>query len=200
MSLILTIIILIFALSIHEAAHAKVADILGDPTPKYLGRVSLNPIKHLDPMGTAVFLITAISGGPVFGWGKPVVFNPANLKNPKRDAGLVALAGPASNILTATITIAIVPFINIVLIQGVLVQFVILNVILAVFNLIPIYPLDGFNIVAGFLPNNLSRDFSETSKYGIWILLLLILTNAISKILSPVIWFVLNIFRLMGVT
>ncbi|HHH14130.1 MAG TPA: site-2 protease family protein, partial [candidate division WWE3 bacterium] len=126
------------------------------------------------------------SPGPAFGWGKPVVFNPYNLKNPKRDAGLVALAGPVSNIILASLSILILYLTKDPLLLSLLIPFIQLNVVLAVFNLIPIYPLDGYNIMVAFLPHHLSEQFQETSRYGVYILLLLVLTGAISKILYPV--------------
>jgi len=187
MQLLILIPILLIALSIHEAAHAFVADKLGDPVPRAMGRVTLNPIKHLDPFGTAVLVFTALFAPITFGWGKPVLFNPANLKNPKKDSGLVAIAGPASNITMAIIGILLILVIKDPIVTSVLQVFITLNVILAAFNLLPIYPLDGFNFVTAFLPNNLSRDFAETARYGNIVLILLILTGAISKILMPVV-------------
>lgn len=198
MEIIILIAILIIALSVHEAAHAFVAYKLGDPTPKVQGRVTLNPIKHLDPIGTAILVLTIISPGPGFGWGKPVQFNPINLGHPKRDIGIVAFAGPLSNIVMGIVGISILPFINDPLFYTLLVQFIQLNAILAAFNLIPIYPLDGYNVVLSILPNNLSEQFSETSKYGTIILLVLILTGAIGQILLPILNIVNSIIYLFS--
>ena len=186
MEILLILLFLFIALSVHEFAHAYVADKLGDSTPRLMGRVTLNPIKHMDPIGTFLLVVTMLSPGPAFGWGKPVVFNPYNLKNPKRDAGLVALAGPVSNIILASLSILILYLTKDPLLLSLLIPFIQLNVVLAVFNLIPIYPLDGYNIMVAFLPHHLSEQFQETSRYGVYILLLLVLTGAISKILYPV--------------
>src|SRR5688572_4560014 len=96
------VIALLIVLTVHEAAHAFMANYLGDPTARLMGRLTLNPLAHLDPMGTLVFIITAIAGFPI-GWGKPVIFDPYNLEKPKRDAALISLAGPASNLILASI-------------------------------------------------------------------------------------------------
>lgn len=200
MDILLTIIfvvpLLLLALAIHEFAHAYIADKLGDPTPKMMGRVTINPIKHLDPIGTSILIITLITTPFAFGWAKPVVFNPMNLKNPKRDTGFVALAGPASNIIMATISVLLLTFIpGVPLLQAIITQFLVLNVVLAVFNLIPIYPLDGFNIVSAILPYNLEVEYRQTAQYGQWILLLLIISGATGRIIGPVVQFVLNLIN-----
>ena len=186
MEILTILLLLIISLVIHEFAHAYIADKLGDPTPRYMGRVTLNPIKHLDPMGTAILIFTTLMPGPSFGWGKPVIFNPSNLKNPKRDTGLVAFAGPASNLIMALVGIIVIATLANPLLATLLQYFVILNVILAIFNLIPIYPLDGFNVMQAILPEQLSLEFQETSKYGMFVLILLIFTGAIRIILTPV--------------
>ncbi|NCT55254.1 site-2 protease family protein [bacterium] len=188
--------VLLLALSIHEFAHAYAADKLGDATPRMMGRVTLNPLKHLDPVGTALLVITALIPGPTFGWGKPVIFNPYNLKNPKRDTGIIAFAGPLSNIAMALLGFGTL-YIGFGTIPEVLIaiilQFIIINVVLATFNLIPIYPLDGFNVISSILPNELSEQFKETYRYGTIILLLLIFTGTTGKILGPVINFTYNL-------
>ncbi len=197
MGTLLILIFLFLALSVHEFAHAYVADKLGDSTPRLMGRVTLNPLKHMDPLGTFLLIFTMLSPGPAFGWGKPVVFNPYNLKNPKRDAGLVALAGPCSNIIMSLLSFFIIYLTKDSFLASLLVPFIQLNVVLAVFNLIPIYPLDGYNIAVAFLPSNLSEQFQETSKYGIYVLLLLVLTGTTSKILLPVLIWVQRILNLL---
>ncbi len=176
---------LVISLSVHEFAHAYVADKLGDPTARYLGRVTLNPKAHLDPMGTILLLVAG------FGWGKPVPFNPNNLKNPKRDSALISIAGPASNFALAlllTIIFHLLPSGIIVgAIQSLLFLTIFYNLILGFFNLIPIHPLDGFKVVNGILPNNLSIQWIQMAPYGMYMLLVLVLTQSISKILDPLI-------------
>ncbi len=139
---------IIIAIGIHEAAHCYMADYLGDPTPRSLGRLTLNPLAHLDPVGTLVILVTG-----AFGWGKPSPFDPYNLRNPQRDTALIALAGPASNILIAvlfSVLLHTLSNLSNLSILGVLSFLISLNVNLALFNLIPIAPLDGSKI---FLKN-----------------------------------------------
>src|SRR5579859_4211179 len=151
-SIIILAVCLLMALTIHEAAHAWAANYLGDPTAKLMGRLSLNPLVHLDPIGTLVFIITAIAGFP-FGWGKPVQFDPYNLQNPKRDAALISLAGPASNLILASIlslVLRVFPFSPL----GLVIE---INVALAVFNLIPIHPLDGGKVLVALLPDREGR-------------------------------------------
>ncbi|MBI4130176.1 site-2 protease family protein [Candidatus Roizmanbacteria bacterium] len=176
---------LIVAITIHEFAHAYVADRLGDPTPRLMGRVTLNPIAHLDPIGTLAILLFR------FGWGKPVQFNPHNLNNPRRDAAIISLAGPASNmilslILSLVTRLPATPPIVALLLE----QIITLNVILALFNLIPIHPLDGFKIVTGVLPYEYARVWESWEPYGTYILLFAILPitpfgSLISLVLQP---------------
>lgn len=157
---------LVFAVSFHEFAHALVADKLGDNTPRLFGRLTLNPLAHLDPLGTLMILVSG------FGWGKPTPINPLNMENPLRDSALVSLAGPASNILMALILS--IPFKIGLFWAPILIPAIILNVSLAVFNLIPIYPLDGFKIVSGVLPNDLAFAWQKTAQYGFILILVLV--------------------------
>lgn len=186
--------ILIICITVHEFAHALVADRLGDPTPRLDGRITLNPLAHLDLLGTIMLVLFR------FGWGKPVVFDPYNLRNPRRDSALIALAGPASNLILATIISIFLRVINPVEpINSLAVALVTLNVVLAIFNLIPIHPLDGGKILIGFAPKQLAREWDQVlQQYGIFILLLLILplyngTSPLFSLLSPVFAFVLKI-------
>ncbi len=183
--------ILVLSLSIHEFFHALVADRLGDPTPRSQGRVTLNPKAHLDPLGTlALFLVG-------FGWGKPVVFDPYNLKNPIKDTALIAFAGPASNLAIAfgfglLYKLNVFGLLDPLLVKFVVYQVVALNVMLAVFNLVPVFPLDGEKILRAFLPKELAYEYAQVMRrYGMFILLALIIpvggASAISKLISPII-------------
>jgi Zn-dependent protease len=188
---------LIVCLSIHEWAHAYVAHRLGDDTAKHLGRVTLNPLAHLDPMGTMFLLIAG------FGWGKPVPFNPYNLENPKRDSAIISLAGPVSNFILAGLLAGLYHLLSAgSLIDGSVLGSVIaaflfyavfFNIILGTFNLIPIHPLDGFKIVNGILPDNLSEQWLQLAPYGIFLLLLMVLTRTTAVIVGPILDFFLAV-------
>lgn len=189
--MIMMVVVLIIAISIHEYAHAKAADLLGDDTARLLGRVTLDPRAHLDPLGSIMLLIAG------FGWGKPVPFNPINLKNPKRDSAIIALAGPMSNFILGGIFALIINVANFgVVMEGFMYLVVFYNVLLGVFNLIPVYPLDGQKIVAGLLPPNLYMQWMQMSQYGIYILLFLIVTDATDVIITPLINFFMNLYGL----
>lgn len=182
---------LVIALTIHEYAHAKVADTLGDPTPRANGRVNLNPLSHLDPLGTILILIVG------FGWGRPVEFDPYNLRNPRRDTALIALAGPASNIILAIILSILANFLVLdSLIASIIPLMIMMNISLAIFNLVPVFPLDGEKILKGFLPTELAVEYDNLMRqYGTLILILLLLpiaggTSPISTLISPAISFV----------
>ncbi len=182
---------LVISISSHEFSHAYIAHRLGDDTAKYLGRVTLNPASHLDPIGTLFILFIG------FGWGKPVPFNPFNLKNPKRDGALIALAGPASNFLLAVTFAILINFLNYTPIFSEFLYLVTFyNLVLGLFNLIPVHPLDGFKIVNGMLPENLSVQWLQLAPYGVPILLLLMLTGATSTIINPVLNFLLVVLGL----
>lgn len=206
---VILIIAFLFSLSIHEAAHAFMADRLGDPTARLSGRVTLNPLAHLDPIGTLLPLFLLFTGSPIiFGWGKPVPFDPFNLKNPRRDAALISFAGPASNLVLATllaILLRLGPFFlgtNIFFLELFLVPVIALNIMWALFNLIPIHPLDGGKVLIGLLPQELAIKWDEVlSQYGLILLLLLIFpffgASGIILILSPLVNLILN-FLLPG--
>jgi len=180
---------LIFAITLHEAAHGYVARMRGDSTAYMLGRVTLNPVKHIDPLGTIVFpLISMIVGGIVFGWAKPVPVNFSNLRNPKSDMFWVAAAGPASNAVQALIWGLVAKLISISGAESIVADFwfsvaiagISWNVVLAIFNLFPILPLDGGRIVTSLLPNRLAYSYSRLEPYGMPILIgfiILIATN-----------------------
>jgi Zn-dependent protease len=205
-------------LTVHEYSHARVADYLGDSTPRRFGRLSLNPKAHLDPVGsTMIFLIG-------FGWAKPVPVNPFNTANPKKTMTLTAFAGPASNVVIAgvagfPINVGWVPFHHPFVSSAFAGRFaeiwtsspqdllglflgtvVLLNIILAVFNLLPIAPLDGFNVAVGLLPRELSEQLAATAAWGPGILILLILMPFFSgfspllTVMGPIIDVLLNAF------
>ena len=193
-SFVLVAVGLVISVTIHEFAHAFVADKLGDPTPRYQGRVTLDPRAHLDPLGTLAILLIG------FGWGKAVQFDPYNLKDPKRDTALIAIAGPASNIILATVLSLIIGVLNL---QGiaiaVLLPIIFINVMLAIFNLVPVYPLDGSKIAQAILPKEVALEYELfMTRYGNFVLLALILPlfgsrSAISQLISPVIEFVITL-------
>lgn len=187
MEILFGIIILIFSIIVHEVAHGVAAHWLGDPTAKYAGRLTLNPVPHIDPMGSVVLpLITFFSGGFIFGWAKPVPYNPYNLRDQRWGELLVALAGPASNIAIAAIVgllIRVVP-----LSQGMTTIFilaVLVNLSLAIFNLVPIPPLDGSKVLFAFLPLSMLRVRYFLEQWGF--VLVIVFVIFLWRILSPII-------------
>ena len=179
--------IVLLALTIHEAAHAWTADKLGDPTARLLGRVSLNPIVHIDPIGTILLpLLAAFSGLPIIGWAKPVPVNIGRLRQPRRDFMVVAAAGPISNLLQAVVAALVV---HLLLPGGILPDVlraaVTINIFLALFNLIPVPPLDGGNVLAGLLPRSAANLFVRMQPFGFLILYALMFTGALSAMILP---------------
>ena len=195
--LFLTYIVLLFSLTDHETAHAWIADRFGDPTARKLGRVSLNPLVHVDLIGTVLLPLVALgTGAPLIGWAKPVPVDVRQLRNPRRDYILVAAAGPASNLaiaLAAAIVLLLVPVspqtldaTNVsVPIAAMLGQLMRLNVLLAVFNMIPIPPLDGGNVLAGLLPYSAAHVFNKLRPYGFLLLYALILSGGFNYLVLP---------------
>jgi len=185
---------LVVAVTIHEFAHAWVADKLGDPTPRINDRLTLNPLAHLDPIGTLALLIVHV------GWGKPVPIDPYNLKNPRRDAALISLAGPASNLILALLLslllkLPLPPSGQLILnsLAVFIYPLITLSVGLGIFNLLPFPPLDGAKILLGFLPQELADAYEETlNRYGIILLALLIFPlfggrSLFNSLISPLI-------------
>ena len=177
---------LLLAITLHEAAHGYAARVFGDRTAEMLGRISLNPLKHIDPIGTlAVPALTLAIGGFFFGWAKPVPVNFNNLRNPKTDMIWVAAAGPAANLVMAIAWVLILKFNDMPAIDAIARAGVAWNVGLMVLNLLPILPLDGGRIVAGLLPGPLSYQYSRMEPYGMFIVLGLAVVGALGVILSP---------------
>lgn len=189
---VISIIGLLLAITVHEFAHAFTADKLGDPTPGLQGRITLNPLSHLDPMGTVMLVLFG------FGWGKPVNFDPHNLRNPRKDTAIISLAGPISNILLAILLSLVAKSLAPSFIGSLLYPLIYINLVLAIFNLVPVFPLDGEKILAGLLPRNLSFEFqSIMQRYGTFILIFLVLpvfgSSPITSLISPAINFIFSL-------
>lgn len=190
--------VLIMSLSFHEAAHAFAADRLGDPTARQLGRLTLNPLAHIDWIGTVLFPLIAMSSGiPLIGWAKPVPVDMRNLREPRRDFALVALAGPVSNLILAVAAgLLFEAHLASTDAPGVLAQTllmaVIMNVMLAVFNMIPVPPLDGGNVLMGLVPHSVARSINWLRPYGFLIIYGLMLTGVLTAIMGPVQHFLLS--------
>ena len=202
---------LVIAIVFHEVAHGLVAKRLGDTTAEERGRLTLNPFKHVDPFGTVILpLILAISHAPVFGWAKPVPVNYARLRHPRRDMVLVALAGPGMNLLLAllgaiilAVTLSVSSNPNsatTVLIAGNALNFVLINIFLGVFNLLPVPPFDGGHVVEGLLPPPLAIGFRKIGRYSllVFVMLLLVLpaispkADVIGRIVAPLVGHIAN--------
>jgi Zn-dependent protease len=195
-ALIITFLILLFSLSIHEAAHAWSASRLGDDTARRLGRVSLNPIVHTDPIGTLVLpLLAMVSNAPVIGWAKPTPVNTRNLRNPRRDHILVTAAGPVSNLMIAVAAALALRLIPIGPVATIATQALLLNVLLAVFNMLPIPPLDGGQILMGVLPPAVAFRLRFLYEYGFLILMALLLTGVLGALIAPPYYVILSWLR-----
>ena len=195
---------LIIAIVFHEVSHGLVARRLGDPTAEERGRLSLNPFRHIDPVGTVILpLILAVTHAPIFGWAKPVPVNYRRLRHPRRDMVLVALAGPGMNlllaivgalVLAATLSFSSNPdSLGTAFLAGNALNFVLINLFLAVFNLLPIPPFDGGHVVQGLLPPPLAQSFARIGRYSLLVLVVLLLVlpaigiNVVGHIVSPLV-------------
>lgn len=193
---------LIIAIVFHEVSHGLVANMLGDPTAKQRGRLTFNPIKHVDPFGTVLLpMILAVSGAPIFGWAKPVPVVARRLRNPRFHMVLVALAGPGMNLLLALVTALLLAVLVAIAPAGLvwvfigqnLLNFLAINVFLAVFNLIPLPPFDGGHVVEGLLPLGLAKHYAKLQRYGLLLLIILLLVipyffpnaNIIERLVGP---------------
>ncbi len=183
----------LFAITLHEVAHGWVAKLLGDKTAERLGRLSLNPLKHVDPVGTIVLpglmlLFTSF----IFGWAKPVPVDWSKLRHPKRDVGLVAVAGPAANLLMVVFWIIASKLALILGVRSISIPLIYMsaagiyiNIMLMLINLVPLPPLDGGRILTSLLPDKWAYQFGQIERYGFIILILLMTTPALSMILGP---------------
>lgn len=208
---------MLLGMIVHEVAHGLAARRLGDPTAHMMGRLTLNPVPHIDPLGLFCFVITSIAGGFIFGWAKPVPVNPRYFRKPARDMMLVALAGPGSNFLLALLfglgvaalfliwpeafinrmspvqPSATQQFLVLMCTQGILI-----NLCLAWFNLLPLPPLDGSRVVSYFLPMHMALSYARLERYGMLVLLVLLVSGVLGKVLGPLVDYSFSlILRLM---
>lgn len=197
---------ILFAITLHEAAHGWVANKLGDPTAKRLGRITINPIKHIDPVGTVVVpLFLAMISPFVMGWAKPVPVEIRYFKSPLLDMALVAVAGPVSNFIMACFWAMFIQLALLSLEQSSTLVFltemgkngIIINVVLMVLNLLPIPPLDGGRVVAGVLPTNLAIPFMQLERFGMVIILLLLVSGILGKIMWPIVMHFVDIIGII---
>lgn len=199
LSFFIYLLALLIAITVHEFSHAKVADYLGDPTPRLQGRLTLNPLVHLDPIGMLLLFLVG------FGWGKPVMFDPFNLKNPRKDAALISIAGPGSNFIVALLLFFLLKLFILFKLSflvtigyALFIPIIFLNILLGVFNFIPIAPLDGFKIVGGLLSEDKAHEWYQLERYGLIFLIILLLPfgqgNMLFFVIRPIINFLVNLF------
>jgi Zn-dependent protease len=202
---------LVFAIVLHEISHGWVANAFGDPTARRLGRLSLNPLRHVDPIGTVVLpLVLAVSGAPVFGWAKPVPVVARRMRNPRLHMVLVALAGPGMNLLLALLTAFALALLRWLAPAGGagwvflylnLVNFLVINIFLAVFNLLPIPPFDGGHVVEGLLPRRLAVRYARLRRFGFPLLIVLLVlvpvlfpgADIVGRVVGPPVQWILRL-------
>ena len=201
--IIVWVVPVIFAITVHEVAHGWVAKRYGDKTAWMMGRLTLNPIKHIDPVGTILLpgLLLITGTGFIFGWAKPVPVNPRNLRNPKHDMAIVAIAGPVANFLMALgwaliIRAGIIVDTEIVSMPLIYMGMagISINLVLAIINLLPIPPLDGSRILSGLLPDRWAWQYNRLERFGFLLLLLLLMTGALGAMLGYPLYFVQQAF------
>lgn len=192
-NILISLPIFFFCLVIHEYAHGMMAEKCGDSTARYLGRLTLNPIAHIDIFGTIILPLILIMSGSrfVFGWAKPVPINPHNFRNPRWDTVKVGLAGPGANIVTALVCAGILRAVlagglDPGIFGGILVMLVVINLVFAFFNLVPIPPLDGSHVIAGFLPARMAYGFESTmQRYGMILIFALMWLGFFERVIFP---------------
>ncbi len=202
---------ILFAITVHEVAHGWIANACGDATARFMGRLTLNPIKHIDLLGTIIVPALAVTlGGFLFGWAKPVPVDYRNLRHPKRDMALVAAAGPLANLLMAVLWGLIIKLGFVLkqhgMISGILVAYmgqigVTINFVLLVLNLLPIPPLDGSRVVTSFLSPRSGYYYNKLEPYGFFIIVGLLILGLLSTVLNPAVnWLQATLYSLLGLS
>lgn len=200
MDILISIVILLFSAIVHEVSHGLMAEKLGDDTAREEGRITLNPIPHIDPFGSILLpalMWFATNGQFVFGAAKPVPVNFGNLRNPRSGMALVSLAGPLSNFALAILFVLPIKLgLASAIAEPILIKAILINLLLGVFNLIPIPPLDGSKIIASFLPQNLMEKLLEFERYGFIVILIFLYTGLLNTVFIPVVLFFVRIFNI----